>query len=77
MNTNVTLPKGFTQVCVWPGTTLGEGSPADFEKWIAEEFNGTRVHYLEIIHLCQFGKDTVKQSWILLPRRRMATLWTN
>lgn len=34
----------FTQLCVWPGTVLGESSPADLEQFFLDEFN-TRVKY--------------------------------
>lgn len=39
---------GFSQVCIWPATTLGNGSPDDFEKFILDEF-ATRAQFLEII----------------------------
>jgi hypothetical protein len=43
---NVVRPEGFSQVCVWPGTVLGDNTTEDFEKWVLEQF-GTRVKYLE------------------------------
>lgn len=43
---NVDRKENFTQVCVWPGTVVGEESIADFQEWFLEEF-GTRVQYLE------------------------------
>lgn len=43
---NVKLKAGFTQVCVWPGTVVGEDSVADFEAWMQSEF-GVRAQYLE------------------------------
>lgn len=46
---NVERKEGFSQVCVWPGTVIGADDAADFEAWIAQEFNGTRVQYLEEI----------------------------
>ena len=46
---NVKLPKGHSQVCVWPGCMLGDHTPEDFEKFIAGEFKGTRAKFLEII----------------------------
>lgn len=34
----------FTQLCVWPGTVLGDSTPQDFENFFLEEL-GTRVKY--------------------------------
>jgi len=42
-------PKDFEQVCVWPGTIVGGDKIKKFEKFIADEFNGTRAKYLEEI----------------------------
>ena len=43
----------FTQLCVWPGVLLesdeGKISFEDFEKWVAENFNGTRIKMVEEI----------------------------
>jgi len=39
---------GFSQVCVWPGTTVGADRVKEFEEYMAEEF-GARVQYLEEI----------------------------
>lgn len=36
--------KNFTQLCVWPGTILGDNTPADLEKWFLDEMQ-TRVKY--------------------------------
>jgi hypothetical protein len=46
---NVQRKDGFTQVCVWEGTTLGENTPEDFEEFIAKEFAGVRAQFLEVI----------------------------
>ena len=46
---NVILKDGFSQVCVWPGTVAGADKIDEFEKFIAEEFDGVRVQYLEEI----------------------------
>lgn len=40
--------EGFTQVCVWPGTVLGDANVAEFEQYILDEM-GVRVQYLEEI----------------------------
>lgn len=45
---NVQLKEGFTQVCVWPGTPLGDTTPAEFEAAMPEMFGG-RVQFLEEI----------------------------
>jgi hypothetical protein len=47
MNKTIELKDGFTQVCVWPGTTLDESTPDDFVKFFKER--GFRVQYLEEI----------------------------
>ena len=36
--------ENFTQLCVWPGTILGDNTPADLETWFLENMN-TRVKY--------------------------------
>lgn len=46
--TNVKLKPGFTQVCVWPDTTLGEYTVPQFVAWMKKEF-GVAVQFLEII----------------------------
>ncbi len=65
---NIERKPNFTQVCVWPGTTLGTETPADFEKYIETEF-GVRTQFLEIIltnpDLDEYGhavKDTGGRS---------------
>jgi hypothetical protein len=45
---NVELKENYTQVCVWPGTILGESGEEDFVNFMKEEFN-TRVQFLEEI----------------------------
>jgi hypothetical protein len=39
---------GFSQVCVWPGTTVGADRVKEFEEYMLAEF-GVRVQYLEEI----------------------------
>jgi hypothetical protein len=34
----------FTQLCVWPGTELGESTPKEFSEWFQEAM-GVRVQY--------------------------------
>jgi hypothetical protein len=36
--------ENYNQLCVWPGTVLGDSTPADLEKFFLEELN-TRVKY--------------------------------
>jgi len=45
---NIERKKGFTQVCVWPGTIVGEEKISEFTDWMKEEFN-VNVQYLEEI----------------------------
>jgi hypothetical protein len=40
--------EGFSQVCVWPGTTVGAACVNEFKEFMANEF-GVRVQYLEEI----------------------------
>lgn len=46
--TNVTLNEGFTQVCVWPGTMLGDSTVEALQSYMEHNF-GTRVQFLEEI----------------------------
>jgi len=34
---------------VWTSTNLGDGEASDFEKWVAEEFDGTRAKFVEVV----------------------------
>jgi len=45
---NVELKKGYTQVCVWPGTIVGESKKTKFEEFMQINFS-IRVQYLEEI----------------------------
>lgn len=47
-NQNVERKEGYKQVCVWPGTIVGEDKISDFEKFMMDDFQ-TRVQYLEEI----------------------------
>lgn len=38
------MEKDFTQLCVWPGTVLGDSTPKDFEDFFLNEM-GVRVKY--------------------------------
>jgi hypothetical protein len=40
----MTTENKYTQLCVWPGTILGENEVNDFEQWIKDTFD-TRVKY--------------------------------
>ena len=45
---NVELKEGFSQVCVWPGTVMGNSTIEDFEFFMKGEFNVV-IQYLEEI----------------------------
>lgn len=47
---NIERYTNYTQVCVWPATTVGDDKveQAEFEKWFLERFS-TRIQYLEEI----------------------------
>lgn len=45
---NVQRKELFEQVCVWPGTVLGDQTAADFEEFMMDQFN-VRVQYLETV----------------------------
>jgi len=45
MNENVKLKEGFSQVCVWEATKLGDSTPEEFEKHFKR--NGFEVQFLE------------------------------
>jgi hypothetical protein len=45
---NVSLKEDYKQVCIWPGTTLGDSTTEDFEKHMLKKF-GVRTQYLEEI----------------------------
>ena len=36
--------ENYTQLCVWPGTSMGESTPKDLEEFFKENFNA-RVKY--------------------------------
>ncbi len=48
MSKNVELKTGYTQVCVWPGTTLDHRGPGAFEDYMLSQFQ-VKVQYLENI----------------------------
>lgn len=41
----VAVENYYTQLCVWPSATMEDSSPEDFEKFILDEFEGTRVKF--------------------------------
>mgnify|MGYP001767237279 CR=1 FL=1 len=45
---NIERKDDYNQVCIWPGTIVGQDKIQDFEKFMLEEFD-TRVQYLEEI----------------------------
>ena len=53
---NIKRNKGFTQVCVWPGTIIKEDEIKDFEKWMLSKLK-TRVQYLETIETLPNSKN--------------------
>jgi len=44
---NVELKPGYQQVCIWPGTLMGDSTPEDFEKHFSDL--GFKVQFLEEI----------------------------
>jgi hypothetical protein len=58
---NVKLNEGFTQVCVWPSTIVGEESIKNFENWIKEDFD-VRCQYLEEIKTRPDVKDSIGKT---------------
>jgi hypothetical protein len=48
----------YTQLCVWPGTVLGDTTPEEFEAAMAEMFGGVRVQYhTEVLTLPDLDRD--------------------
>ncbi len=45
---NVVRPYEYQQVCVWPATTLGDGTGKQFEEWVKEAFE-VRVKFMEVV----------------------------
>jgi len=45
---NIDKKENYNQVCIWPGTLVGQDKIEEFEKFMADEF-GTKVQYLEEI----------------------------
>lgn len=48
MSSNIPRKEKYTQVCVWPGTLVGQDKIEEFEEHIFKEL-GTKVQYLEEI----------------------------
>ena len=49
----------FTQLCVWPGTVLGDSTPQDLENFFKEEMN-TRIKYkCQVTTLPDIGADGI------------------
>ena len=40
--------KNYTQLCVWPGTKLGDASPEEFEAFMKENFNARVKYHTEV-----------------------------
>ena len=49
--------KNYTQLCVWPGTLLGDNTPDDFEQFIKNELGVKVKYYTEIITKPDLDKD--------------------
>ena len=47
--------KGFTQLCVWPGTVLGDATPEQFEQYFQEQ--GFKVKFSEEVETLPDVKD--------------------
>lgn len=58
MTENVERNEGYSQVCVWPGTTLGDAQEQEFVKFFQEEL-GTRIQFLEVVLTFPDVKDCV------------------
>jgi len=43
--------KGFSQLCVWPGTIVGQDEIQNFENWFKEEFDCTVKYAEEVLTL--------------------------
>ena len=54
-NENTAREDGFTQVAIWPGTTLGDSPVKDFIEFFAGE--GFRIQYLEEINTAPDMED--------------------
>ena len=50
----------FVQLCVWPGTVMGESTPEDFEKFFEED--GFRVKFAEEVITNPEPGETLEQS---------------
>ena len=45
---NQPIPSGYSTICVWPGTNLGNNTAGEFEKFIAKDY-GVSAKFLEVI----------------------------
>lgn len=43
------MEENFTQLCVWPGTILGNHTIEEFEQFFVENLHGTRIKFSEIV----------------------------
>lgn len=43
------MEENFTQLCVWPGTILGNNTIEQFEQFFIDTFHGTRIKFSEIV----------------------------
>ena len=48
MKTNTEIQTPFTQLCVWPGTVLGDSTPADLEQFFLDELNTSIKYHTEV-----------------------------
>jgi hypothetical protein len=53
--------ENFKQLCVWPGTTVGQDSIEEFESVMEKEF-GVRVKYAEEVITNPDPGETIEQS---------------
>jgi hypothetical protein len=53
--------ENFKQLCVWPGTIVGQDEIENFESWFKDEF-GVRVKYAEEVTTNPNPGETLEQS---------------
>jgi hypothetical protein len=54
---NIKKKENYNQVCVWPGVLVKDDKENDFEQFIFDNFNETRIQFLETIITLPDKKD--------------------
>jgi hypothetical protein len=57
MNTNTQTQNKFSQLCVWPGTVLGDSTPSDLEQFFLEEMNARIKYHCSVTTLPDLDKN--------------------